>query len=91
MAENKKKKNEKPSFAEALENAFKTKATTSEKIVSLAKERDFVYDRIQETKQELEKADKKSSVYSVLKSQLVAMEEYKSCLGQRIKTLVDAT
>ena len=91
MAENKKKKNEKPSFAEALENAFKTKTTTSEKIVGLAKERDFVYDRIQETKQELEKTDKKSSVYSVLKSQLGVMEEYKHCLGQRIKTLVDET
>ena len=57
----------------------------------LAKERDFVYDRIQETKQELEKTDKKSSVYSVLKLQLGVMEEYKHCLGQRIKTLIDKT
>lgn len=90
MAE-KKKKNKKPSFAEALESVFKNKTTASEKIVNLAKERDFVYDRIRETKQELEKADKKSSVYSVLKSQLGVMEEYKHCLGQRIKNLIDET
>lgn len=90
MAENK-KKNQKPSLAEVLEDAFKNKTTASERIVNLAKERDFVYDRIQETKQELEKTDKKSSVYSVLKSQLGVMEEYKHCLGQRIKTLIDET
>lgn len=90
MAENE-KKNEKPSFAEALESVFKSKTTASEKIVNLAKERDFVYDRIQETKQELEKTDEKSSVHSVLKSQLGVMEEYKHCLGQRIKTLIDET
>lgn len=90
MAENK-KKNEKTSFAEALESVFKNKTTASEKIVKLTKERDFVYDRIQETKQELKKTDKKNSVYSVLKSQLGVMEEYKHCLGQRIKTLIDET
>lgn len=90
MAENK-KKNKEPSFAETLERVFKCKTTASEKIVKLAKERDFVYDRIQETNQELEKTDKKSSVYSVLKSQIGVMEEYKHCLGQRIKNLVDET
>ena len=56
MAENK-KKNKEPSFAETLERVFKCKTTASEKIVKLAKERDFVYDRIQETNQELEKTD----------------------------------
>lgn len=90
MAENK-KKNKEPSFAETLESVFKCKTTASEKIVKLAKERDFVYDCIQETNQELEKTDKKSSVYSVLKSQIGVMEEYKHCLGQRIKNLVDET
>ena len=90
MAENK-KKNKEPSFAETIERVFECKTTASEKIVKLAKERDFVYDRIQETNQELEKTDKKSSVYSVLKSQIDVMEEYKHCLGQRIKTLIDET
>lgn len=67
---------------------MKPKETNGERVVKLAKERDFLCDRISETEQEYKEctcaADKKT-----LAEQLEAMRNYKSRLNIRIKFALD--
>ena len=67
---------------------MKSKATNGERVVKLAKERDFLCDRISETEAEYKKctcaADKKT-----LAEQLEAMRNYKFHLNIRIKSALD--
>lgn len=67
---------------------MKPKATNGERVVKLAKERDFLCDRISETEAEYKEctcaADKKT-----LAEQLEAMRNYKFHLNIRIKSALD--
>lgn len=67
---------------------MKPKATNGERVVKLAKERDFLCDRIAEAEQEYKEctcaADKKT-----LAEQLEAMRNYKFHLNIRIKSALD--
>lgn len=67
---------------------MKPKATNGERVVKLAKERDFLCDRISETEAEYKEctcaADKKT-----LAEQLEAMRNYKFHLNIRIKSVLD--
>lgn len=67
---------------------MKPKATNGERVVKLAKERDFLCDRISETEAEYKEctcaADKKT-----LAEQLEAMRNYKFHLNIRIKAALD--
>lgn len=77
--------------AMAITNFFeqmKPKATNGERVVKLAKERDFLCDRIAEAEQEYNAtpnaADKKT-----IAEQLEAMRNYKFHLNIRIKAALD--
>lgn len=67
---------------------MKPKATNGERVVKLAKERDFLCDRISETEAEYKEctcaADKKT-----IAEQLEAMRNYKFHLNIRIKNVLD--
>lgn len=67
---------------------MKPKATNGERVVKLAKERDFLCDRISETESEYKEctcaSDKKT-----LAEQLEAMRNYKFHLNIRIKAALD--
>lgn len=72
---------------EAIFDHAKAKPSNGERVVSLAKERDVICDRIADVKSEIE-ATKDVPLKEVLTCQLKAMQEYKSCLNIRIKDLL---
>lgn len=74
-------------FMEVI-SGMNTKHSNGEQVVLLAKERDFVCDRIADVKKEIE-ATKDVSLKEVLTHQFEAMQEYKSCLNIRIKDLLN--
>lgn len=96
MAEEQNNKNETkdiPSFDEFLKIISSREKTPSEKIVSLANERDRVYDAIKFKTKDLEKAkseNEKDEVEFIEKS-IAALKEQKDVLTKRIKTLLDET
>lgn len=89
-AENKNANNSKgpKNFFEAILERAKEKPSNGERVVKLAKERDFLCDRISEAEAEYKKctcaADKKT-----IAEQLEAMRNYKFHLNIRIKSALD--
>ena len=83
----KKNPNAQKSIAEFFDS-LKSAPTNGERVVKLAKERDFLCDRIAEAEQEYKEctcaADKKT-----LAEQLEAMRNYKFHLNIRIKSALD--
>lgn len=75
-----------------IESKKKHEATPSEKIVMLARERDLIYDRINNKNKELEElTDKNCDDALFLKEQIANLKEQKDMLSARIKRLVDET
>lgn len=96
MAEEQNNKNETkdiPSFDEFLKIISSREKTPSEKIVSLAKERDCVYDAIRFKTIDLEKAksDNEKDEVEFIEKSIAALKEQKDVLTKRIKTLLDET
>jgi len=96
MAEEQNNKNETkdiPSFDEFLKIISSREKTPSEKIVSLAKERDRVYDAIKFKTIDLEKAksDNEKDEVEFIEKSIAALKEQKDVLTKRIKTLLDET
>lgn len=79
-------------FEDILHTSKNHEATPSEKIVMLARERDLIYDRINNKNKELEElTDKNCDDALFLKAQIANLKEQKDMLGARIKRLVDET
>lgn len=74
-------------FMEVIAGHMNAKPSNGERVVSLAKERDAICDRIAAVKNEIEET-KDIPLKEVLTRQLKAMQEYKSCLNIRIKDLL---
>lgn len=75
-------------FMEVIAGHINPKPSNGERVVSLAKERDVICDRIADVKSEIE-ATKDIPLKEVLTHQLKAMQEYKRCLNIRIKGILD--
>ena len=90
---NNEKKNELPDVFENIFRSVKNhKATPSEKIVMMARERDLIYDKINNKNKELEElTDKNCDDALFLNAQIANLKEQKKLLGDRIKKLVDET
>lgn len=73
-----------PNFFDSLKSA----PTNGERVVKLAKERDFLCDRIAEAEQEY-KATPNAADKKTLAEQLEAMRNYKFHLNIRIKSALD--
>lgn len=65
--------------------------TPSEKIVTLAMDRDIAYTKIKLLKKDLESAKESNEDCTFLEAQLQHLNDYKNLLGDQIKKLVDET
>ena len=75
-------------FFEAIFDHAKAKPSNGERVVSLAKERDFVCDRITDAKRDYDETSD-PGIKKVIAAQLEAMRNYKFNLNIRIKALLD--
>lgn len=82
-----------PSFDDFLKIIASREKTPSEKIVTLAKDRDRVYDAIKCKTLDLDKAknDNEKDEVEFIEKSIAALKEQKDVLTKRIKTLLDET
>lgn len=73
---------------EAILDHAKAKPSNGERVVTLAKERDFVCDRIADAKHDYDETSD-PGIKKVIAAQLEAMRNYKFNLNLRIKALLD--